>query len=71
MPIRAKKFLLVLVVIFLAFCCIDVLFEYFDTGDDPLFSPKMAVRNLIVSLAIAGTIVMLPGEKSRSNQDDS
>ncbi|MEM7626176.1 MAG: hypothetical protein AAF333_11320 [Planctomycetota bacterium] len=53
------KFFISIVINFVVLACVSILFEYFDTGDDPLYSMKVAVKNLVMSLIITGTIFFM------------
>lgn len=46
---------------------LSVLFEYFDTGDDPIYSTKEAIKNLIMAIIIAGTIVLFNKKRIPGN----
>ena len=68
MSSNVKVFFLVLVLNFLILGGINVVFEYLDTGDDPLYSPKVAFQNLIVSLFMAVTMVWLNKKENQSTK---
>ncbi len=53
------RFFLTLVIIFVVLACVNMLFEYFDTGDDPLYGKKAAAKNLVMALVLSGTIVFM------------
>ena len=63
-------FFVILIVNFLVLGSLNVVFEYFDTGDDPLYSLKVAVQNFIVSLFMAVTMVWLNNKKIRGRDQD-
>lgn len=53
------KFFLSLVVNFVVLAGVSILFEYFDTGDDPLYSMRDAVRNFVMALVLSATIFFM------------
>jgi len=62
----------ILVVNFLVLGCVHAVFEYFDTGDDPLYSYNIAFQHLIVSLFLAAAMVWQNNrKKSVADQEDS
>lgn len=67
MPKIAKYFLLSFVINFIVLAALSVLFEYFDTGDDPIYSTKEAIKNLIMAIIIAGTIVLFNKKRIPGN----
>lgn len=66
-----KIFFVILIVNFLVLGCLNIVFEYFDTGDDPLYSYKVAFQNLFVSLLVASFMVWQSYKKSGSSDQKS
>lgn len=52
-----KCFFLALMINFIVLAGLSILFEYFDTGDDPIYSFGEAVKNFIIALVIAGVTI--------------
>ena len=55
----AKYFFLSLVINFVVLAGVGMLFEYFDSGDDPIYSGREAIKHFITAIPIAATIVMV------------
>jgi len=68
---NVKNFFVLLIVNFLALGAVNVVFEYFDTGDDPLYSSTVAAKNLIVSLLMASVLTWLFSKNRGAGQEDS
>lgn len=69
---NVKFFFLILIVNFLVLGILNVVFEYLDSGDDPLYSGEVAVKNLVVALCVAGAVVFFNKKKKcDSDQDGS
>ena len=40
---------------FVVLALVSMVFEYFDSGDDPIYDGKEAIKNLIVALCLSGS----------------
>lgn len=57
MPRKATAFFLSFFISFVVLAMVSILIEYFDSGDDPLYSLKDALRNMAIALIVAATTI--------------
>lgn len=67
MPKFAMFILLSVAINFFVLACLSMLVEYFDTGDDPIYSAREAIKNLIMAVVIAGTTTYFISRRGKND----